>query len=77
MTDTFERFWTDTAAAVTSWTNAMLQPPPPHVQRILGAAATIPAVANRFANGFADPNDFAGWFLTPQATEAYLASLPQ
>lgn len=73
MTATFERFWHDTGRAVTDWTNAMLQPPPPHVQQLLGAAAARPAVARRFANGFADPTDFDDWFMTPQAADAYLA----
>lgn len=75
MTATFEAFWRDTGRAVTDWTNAMLQPPPPHVQQILGAAAANPAVARRFANGFADPTDFDDWFTTPEAAQAYVTSL--
>jgi hypothetical protein len=75
MTATFESFWHDTGRAVTGWTNAMLQPPAPHVQQILGAAAAHPAVARRFANGFADPNDFGGWLLTPEGAQGYLATL--
>jgi 2-polyprenyl-6-methoxyphenol hydroxylase-like FAD-dependent oxidoreductase len=75
MTGTFEKFWQDTGRAVTDWTNAMLQPPPPHVQQVLGGAAANPAVARRFANGFADPTDFDNWFMTPQAAEAYFAGL--
>jgi hypothetical protein len=74
MTNTFEDFWTTTARAVTEWTNAMLQPLPPHLQMILGAAAGNPAVARRFANGFSDPNDFGDWLMTPQAAQAYLES---
>ncbi len=74
MTATFEDFWTNTARAATDWTNAMLQPLPPHVQMILGTAAGNPAVARRFANGFSDPTDFDAWFMTPQAAEAYLES---
>ncbi|MFG2107310.1 styrene monooxygenase/indole monooxygenase family protein [Micromonospora chersina] len=75
MTGTFERFWAATGEAVTGWTNAMLQPLPPHVQQLLGAAAGNPVVARRFANGFSDPNDFRDWFLTPDAAERYLASV--
>lgn len=75
MEATFEKFWTDTGRAVTEWTNAMLQPLPDHVQRILGAAAGNPVVARRFANGFSDPNDFGDWFMTPDAADAYLATL--
>ncbi|PSK63049.1 Styrene monooxygenase StyA [Micromonospora sp. MH33] len=75
MTRTFEGFWAATGEAVTGWTNAMLQPLPPHVQQLLGAAAGNPVVARRFANGFSDPNDFRDWFLTPDAAERYLASV--
>ncbi|MEU9825308.1 styrene monooxygenase/indole monooxygenase family protein [Micromonospora chersina] len=75
MARTFERFWAETGEAVTGWTNAMLQPLPPHVQQLLGAAAGNPVVARRFANGFSDPNDFRDWFLTPDAAERYLASV--
>ncbi|MET8835964.1 styrene monooxygenase/indole monooxygenase family protein [Micromonospora sp. NPDC004540] len=75
MTRAFERFWAGTGEAVTGWTNAMLQPLPPHVQQVLGAAAGNPVVARRFANGFSDPNDFRDWFLTPDAAERYLASV--
>ncbi|WP_319460283.1 styrene monooxygenase/indole monooxygenase family protein [Micromonospora sp. RTP1Z1] len=75
MAQTFERFWAGVGQAVTGWTNAMLQPLPPHVQQILGAAAGNPAIARRFANGFSDPNDFFDWFMTPEAADRYLASV--
>ncbi|MEH0841220.1 styrene monooxygenase/indole monooxygenase family protein [Micromonospora sp. CPCC 205711] len=75
MTQTFERFWESAGRAVTAWTNAMLQPLPPHVQQILGAASTNPTIARRFANGFSDPNDFQNWFMTPGAADNYLAAL--
>jgi 2-polyprenyl-6-methoxyphenol hydroxylase-like FAD-dependent oxidoreductase len=75
MTATFEKFWAETGAAVTGWTNAMLQPLPEHVQMLLGAAAGNPVVARRFANGFADPNDFLNWFVAPELAQDYLASL--
>jgi 2-polyprenyl-6-methoxyphenol hydroxylase-like FAD-dependent oxidoreductase len=75
MRETAEAFWSSTARAVTDWTNAMLRPLPPHVQQILGAAAGNPAVASRFADGFADPTDFERWFMTPVAAERYLASV--
>ncbi|MBY8874220.1 FAD-binding oxidoreductase [Micromonospora sp. PLK6-60] len=75
MTRTFERFWFDTGRAVTAWTNAMLQPLPPHVQQVLGAAAGNPAIARRFANGFSDPTDFDDWFMSPDRAERYLAEV--
>ncbi|MGN9806373.1 styrene monooxygenase/indole monooxygenase family protein [Micromonospora sp. L32] len=75
MERTFERFWADTGQAVTHWTNAMLQPLPPHVQQILATAATSPAVARRFAYGFCDPNDLDDWFMAPDRAEQYLAAV--
>ncbi|MEV6342313.1 styrene monooxygenase/indole monooxygenase family protein [Actinoplanes sp. NPDC051851] len=74
-TATFETFWSAHGEIVTGWTNAMLQPLPPHIQQILGAAASLPPVARRFANGFADPNDFASWLLDPSSAEAYLTEV--
>lgn len=75
MVQTFELFWEGTGRAVTEWTNAMLQPLPEHVQQILGAAASNPTIARRFANGFADPNDFQHWFMSPDKAAAYLGSV--
>jgi hypothetical protein len=72
---TFERFWADAGHGVTQWTNAMLQPLPPHVQQLLGAASANPTIARRFANGFCDPNDFQHWFMSPDRAEQYLASV--
>jgi Styrene monooxygenase A putative substrate binding domain len=72
MQNTFEQFWAACGRQVTAWTNAMLQPPPEHVQRILAAAAQYPDVADRFAHGFADPNSLTDWFMTPDTADAYL-----
>jgi hypothetical protein len=74
MHSAFDRYW-NYAKHVTTWTNAMLQPPPPHVLQILGAAAEKPEVARRFANGFEDPSDYQHWFLDPEKAAAYLASV--
>ncbi|MFB9680239.1 styrene monooxygenase/indole monooxygenase family protein [Streptosporangium vulgare] len=68
----FERYWRD-ARHATTWTNALLAPPPPHVLEILGAAGGLPEVASRFVNGFDDPSDYAGWFLDPAGAAEYLA----
>lgn len=70
----FDRYW-EYAQHVTNWTNAMLQPPPPHVLEIIGAAGSNPTVASRFANGFSDPSDFQHWFLDPEKAAKYLASV--
>ena len=71
MERTFETYW-GYAQHVTNWTNAMLQPPPPHVLEIIGAASQIPVVAKRFVNGFADPTDFQHWFMDPDKAAAFL-----
>ncbi len=75
MEGAFERFWTEYGQYVTSWTNALLSPPPPHVLQLLGAGNGSPALAHRFANGFDDPRDFFDWFMAPDKAEQYLAQL--
>src|SRR5439155_7570819 len=72
MQHAFDRYWSY-AQHVTSWTNAMLAPPPAHVLDLLGAAQQYPAIASRFVNGFDNPPDFAGWFMHPGQAERYLA----
>jgi len=74
MQGTFDAYW-DYAQWVVGWTNAMLQPPPPHVLDIMGTACSQPRLAHRLANGFDDPRDFFPWFADPQAASAYLAEL--
>ncbi len=73
MQETFDEYW-DYAQWVTGWTNAMLQPPPPHVQAILGAAASIPDVAHRFVNGFNNPRTFFPWLADPAEADKMLNS---
>ncbi|GAA4900756.1 styrene monooxygenase/indole monooxygenase family protein [Streptomyces coeruleoprunus] len=74
MRQTFERYW-ETAQYVTKWTNAMLAPPPEHILNLIGAAGQLPAVANRFANGFNDPTDFESYIFDPSKTAAYVESV--
>ncbi|HEX4791070.1 MAG TPA: styrene monooxygenase/indole monooxygenase family protein [Actinospica sp.] len=69
-----DAYW-NRVAVCTAWTNAMLAPPPPHVLEILGAAGQFQPVADRFANGFADPDDFANWLVDPGLTAAYLGEV--
>ena len=71
MRGTFDQFW-DYAQYPTTWTNAMLQPPPPHAVQVLGAASEHQAIADRFANGFNDPRDFFSWFMNPALAASYL-----
>jgi len=74
MQATFNRFW-DYVQYVTGWTNALLQPPPPHVLNIMGAAQSFPVLAKRIANGFDNPLDYFPWFAVPEEADKYLKSL--
>ena len=74
MQDTFAGFW-DYAQYPTTWTNAMLQPPPPHIVQVLGAASQHQQIADRFANGFNDPRDFFTWFMDPARSASYLETV--
>ena len=74
MQRTFDAYW-EYAQYVTTWTNAMLGPPPPHVLELLVAGNEQQAVAHRFANGFDNPPDFFEWFMEPDKARSYLASL--
>jgi hypothetical protein len=74
MQGTFDSYW-DYAQWVTTWTNAFLQPPPPHILEILGAAQENETIRNRFANGFNNPRDFFDWFMDPDKAAAYLAEV--
>lgn len=69
----FDDYW-QYAQHVVNWTNAMLQPPPPHVLELLGAAGEMPPVARRIVNGFDDPRDYADFFMDPDKAAAYLKS---
>ena len=73
MQQTFDEYW-KWAGPITRWTNSMLKPPPPHVLNMLGAASQIPEVANRIANGYANPMDYQDWYMNPDKAEAYRAS---
>lgn len=75
MRRTFERYWAQTAAPTTKWTNAMLGVPPEHVLNLIGAAGALPRVADRFANGFDDPADFENYFFEAEKAEAYLSEV--
>ncbi|MBL8582181.1 MAG: FAD-binding oxidoreductase [Rhizobiaceae bacterium] len=70
----FDRYWAY-AQFVVGWTNALLQPPPPHVLNIMGSAQAFPALAKRIANGFDNPPDLFPWFAVPEEAERYLGRL--
>jgi Styrene monooxygenase A putative substrate binding domain len=73
MQQTFDEYWAY-AQFVTGWTNAMLQPPPPHVINILVAAQSKPKVGKAFANGFDDPRTFFPWLADPNEAEKFIAA---
>lgn len=74
MQATFDSYW-NYAQFVTGWTNALLQPPPPHVLNLMGSAQAYPVLAKRIANGFDNPLDFFPWFAVPEEADAYLQKL--
>ena len=71
----FEGFWLGYGTFATTWTNALLSPPPEHVLKLLQAGNTSPQLAHRFANGFDDPRDFFEWFMFPDKADEYLAEV--
>lgn len=73
MEATFERFW-DYAQYVVKITTALLAPPPPHVQEVLGAGQTNEKVAKAFANGLNHPPLFEEWIYDPEKARAFIAS---
>jgi hypothetical protein len=73
MQQTFDEYWAY-AQFVTGWTNAMLQPPPPHVINILVAAQSKPKVGKAFVNGFDDPRTFFPWLADPGEAEKFIAA---
>jgi hypothetical protein len=75
MEQTFEGFWESYGQFATTWTNALLSPPPEHVLKLLAAGNGSAAIAHRFANGFDDPVDFFDWFMSPDKADAYLAEV--
>jgi hypothetical protein len=63
------------AGPVTAFSNGLLQPPLPHVVRMITAAASNPIVANAFASGFADPVQTAAMLANPDAVDQFLAAV--
>jgi 2-polyprenyl-6-methoxyphenol hydroxylase-like FAD-dependent oxidoreductase len=67
-----EREMWEYASSVTAFTNAFLQPPPPHVFELMAAAATHQAVADRFAPLFGDPPRMLQTMASPATVAAFI-----
>lgn len=65
------RMW-EFARPVTEWSNAFLQPPPPHAVELLAAAAQHPRVADAFVDNFNDPPAMWHVLSSPEHTSAWL-----
>jgi 2-polyprenyl-6-methoxyphenol hydroxylase-like FAD-dependent oxidoreductase len=63
------------ALPVSDACNARLRPPPPHVGKLLGAAATNPALADFYAFGFNHPDRYWEVVSSEERTEALLAQV--
>ncbi|RKH86969.1 FAD-binding oxidoreductase [Corallococcus sp. AB045] len=70
MEQTFEHFWRTEGQFITAFTNMLLQPPPPHVLRYLGAASAVSPLADMFFDNFGEPQRFWPWIASPDETEA-------
>ena len=60
------------AGPVSAWTNALLQPPPPHVVEFLLAAHEHQPVADALFAGFATPVRLAAALADPEATQSFI-----
>jgi len=67
------RLWT-AAEPVVNFSNALLAPPPPHVEAIFGAAWQDHAVADAFVDMFAHPAEMWRTIATPERAAAFLAA---
>lgn len=63
------------AGPVTAFSNALLQPPAPHVIKMITAAGSNQIVANAFVSGFADPVRTAAMLADPDAVDEFLAAV--
>lgn len=71
--DVEQRIWESIRPAV-DWTNAFLQPPPPHVVSLLVQAADNQELADTFVDNFNYPERQWAVLSSPAATDAFVAS---
>jgi hypothetical protein len=72
MEQTFDDFWNSCMRFVTEWNNMLVSGMPDHVLRVLMAANEVPAIRERFVNGFSNRADYFDWLATPDQAAAYL-----
>ncbi|HLL52979.1 MAG TPA: styrene monooxygenase/indole monooxygenase family protein [Myxococcaceae bacterium] len=77
MRRTFDAYWETEGQFRTHFTNMLLEPPPPHVMQLLGAASQVPTVAADFIRCFEDPKLFWPWITSPEQTLARIQRLSQ
>jgi 2-polyprenyl-6-methoxyphenol hydroxylase-like FAD-dependent oxidoreductase len=70
------RMW-EFAKPVTEWTNAFLEPPPPHAVEILAAASADERVADAFMDNFNDPPAMWDALGSPDGAATWLRSVRQ
>lgn len=73
MQGVFDPFWSSYSQHVTTWTNALLPPPPQHILQLLAAAESKPAVARAIVNGFDHPPALFPWWTDPAACARFAA----
>jgi flavin-dependent dehydrogenase len=72
MEQTWDRFWNSTMRYVVEWNNLLLRGMPDHILRVLLTANEVPAIRDRFVNGFAEPAEYFEWLVAPDQAAAYL-----
>lgn len=73
MQSTFDAYWRH-AKYATEFTNGILLPPEPHVQKVFAAAGTKASVATRVVDGFNDPRTFFPWFTSEAEANRFIAA---
>ena len=71
MEQTFYDFSDSTLRFVTEWNNTLLGMPN-HLLRVLLAANELPAIGERFVNGFDNPASYFDWLVSPDEAAAFL-----
>jgi 2-polyprenyl-6-methoxyphenol hydroxylase-like FAD-dependent oxidoreductase len=72
MREVFSGFWEQEGRAIATFSNMLLETPPPHVQQVLGAASQVPAIADAFFDNFTEPQRFWPWIGDPAEAQAFI-----